>query len=281
VWMFLICVLYAIGYVAYYPAFPTIHKTVSGWTSLGQLKERTTKAKEGQQQFETQIQAQDIGSIEQNPQLRTYAVAAGKMLFAINCSQCHGAGAGGTKGYPNLLDDEWIHGGSLSDIAYTITHGIRHMADENTRDPGPMLAFGKDELLSEEEINDVVNYLSVLAYGYKASESATRGRDVFLANCTLCHGENGEGNRELGAPPLNNPIWQFGGTTKDLKETLHNGRAAVMPAWQGKLSESDIKKLAVYVHTLGGGEAEKQPEPQTTPEAAPLPAPVEAPMPEA
>ena len=255
VWVFLATVVFSVGYVVYYPAFPLVHDTVSGWTSRGQLKVEQQAALAGKQGFEDRLAAMDVEAVAADAEVRTYATAAGRMLFAVNCSQCHGSGAAGAKGYPNLLDDEWIHGGRLQDIAYTITHGIRHTADPATRDPGPMPAYGRDEMLSKEQIDDVVNYLSVLAHGFKGNESTERGKVVFAENCALCHGDMGQGNRELGAPPLDNAIWLYGGSNKDRFETVWNGRAGVMPAWGGKLSESDIKKLAVYVHGLGGGEA--------------------------
>jgi cytochrome c oxidase cbb3-type subunit III len=255
VWVFLATIVFAIGYVAYYPAFPLVHETVSGWSSRGQLATSLQQAQTDKQAFEDKISAMDVQAIADDAEVRTYATAAGRMLFSVNCSQCHGSGAAGAKGYPNLLDDEWIHGGTLADIAYTITHGIRNGTDPEARNPGPMAAFGKDELLTKEQIDDVVNYLSVLSHGFKGNESTERGKAVFAENCALCHGDQGQGNRELGAPPLNNAIWLYGGSNKDRFETLWSGRAGVMPAWGPKLSESDIKKLAVYVHGLGGGEA--------------------------
>lgn len=255
VWVFLATIVFSIGYVAYYPAFPLVHDTLSGWTSVGQLHDEMRAAQADKQEFEDNMAAMDMQAIADDAEMRTYATAAGRMLFAVNCSQCHGSGGAGAKGYPNLLDDEWIHGGTLQDIAYTIRHGIRNTTDPEARNPGPMPAYGKDELLTKEQIDDVVNYLSVLAHGFKGNESTERGKIVFIENCALCHGEQGQGNRELGAPPLNNAIWLYGGSNKDRFETIWNGRAGVMPAWGQKLSESDIKKLAIYVHGLGGGEA--------------------------
>ncbi len=255
VWVFLATIVFAIGYMIYYPSLPTVHTTISGWTSLGELDADLKDAMSKKQDFEAKVAAMDVQAIESDADVRTYATAAGRMLFSVNCSQCHGSGGAGAKGYPNLLDDEWIHGGTLQDIAYTIRHGVRNTTDAQARNPGPMAAFGKDELLSKEQIDDVVNYLSVLAHGFKGNESTERGKTVFAENCALCHGDMGQGNRELGAPPLDNAIWLYGGSNKDRFETIWNGRAGVMPAWGQKLSESDIKKLAVYVHGLGGGEA--------------------------
>lgn len=255
VWTFFACVAFAIGYVLYYPAFPGGHGSASNWTTIKELNQSLAEAKASQKDFDDKLTATALGDVEKDETLRTYAQAAGKMLFSINCSQCHGAGGAGAKGFPNLLDDEWIHGGKLADIAYTITHGVRNTQDAKARNPGLMPAFGKDEILGAGQVADVVNYLSVLAHGAKDNESTVRGAQVFKDNCTACHGLKGEGMREFGAPPLNNAIWLYGGDNETRMETVENGRGGVMPAWGLRLTELDIKKLAVYVHNLGGGEA--------------------------
>lgn len=256
VWVFVLCIIFSIGYVIYYPSIPGGTEGTSGWTSLGMLKADIAEGQEGKQALDAQVATTDVLDIAKNPELTTYTTAAGKALFAMNCAQCHGAGGSGVKGYPNLLDDEWIHGGSLSAIAFTITHGVRNTTDAEARNPGSMLAFGKDELLTPNQISDVANYLATLAYGYAGNESTARGATVFADNCTTCHGDKGQGNREMGAPPLNNGIWQYGTTTADRVDIITNGRAGAMPAWGQKLTPTDIKKLAVYVHGLGGGEPE-------------------------
>lgn len=263
VWVFLATIVFAVGYVAYYPAFPTVHKTVSDWTSLGQLQATETAASQANATIEGQIAATDLAAINNDETLRTYAIASGKALFALNCMQCHGGGAGGTRGYPNLLDDEWLFGGKLADIHHTINHGVRNTTDPEARAPAPMMAFGDTGMLTPEQVADVVNYLSVLAYKLPGNESTARGATVFAENCSSCHGANGEGMRENGAPPLNNAIWQYGGSNEDRTATVMHGRAGVMPAWGQKLSAADVKKLAVYVYNLGGGE----PDSPTVPEA--------------
>lgn len=269
VWIFILCILFSLGYVIYYPSLPGGQPGTSGWTSLNMLKADIAAGQEGKQTLDDKITGTEALDIVKNPQLTTYATAAGKALFAMHCSQCHGSGGSGVKGYPNLLDDEWIHGGSLSEILLTITHGIRNTTDPEARNPGNMLAFGKDELLTPDQITDVANYLSTLAYGYAGNESTARGATVFADNCTACHGDKGEGNRDMGAPPLNNGIWQYGDKTADRVDVIANGRAGVMPAWGQKLTPTDIKKLAVYVHGLGGGEPEVVAEPVVVNEVSP------------
>lgn len=280
VWVFLACIVFALGYVCYYPAFPTRHTTVSGWTSLKQLEQTQVAAAKQNEAMEARIASADVQSIQDDETLRSYAMASGKALFSLNCSQCHGSGAGGTKGFPNLLDDEWVHGGTLSEIHFTITHGVRNTTDPEARNPGNMPAFGDTEMLPRESIEDVVNYLSVLAYKLPGNESTTRGATVFAENCASCHGEGGVGMKEMGAPALNNAIWQFGKEREDRIATLMHGRAGVMPAWGQVLNTNDVKKVAVYVFNLGGGVAEEVS--ATVPEAtsattAPVATPAETP----
>lgn len=283
-WSFLICVVFAAGYVVYYPSWPTFFG-IGKWSSVGRLNVQLDEAKAQHAASEQKLASMTPQQIDANPDARTYAIQSGKVLFALNCSQCHGAGGAGNKGFPNLTDDEWIHGGALSDIAKTITHGIRDNTDPATRDLAGMTAFGKDGILQTAQIEDVVNYLSVIGKGAPENESSKRGAAVFAENCTVCHGEKAEGNREMGAPPLANDIWLYGGTHADRVETITNGRAGMMPTFAQKLSPQDVNKLAVYVHSLGGGEAEKPAAPvapaadasattvsDTAPAAAPAPA---------
>ena len=117
-----------------------------------------------------------------------------------------------------------------------------------------MLAFGKDGILKKDEIITVANYVrSLSGLPTAAGYNATAGAKLFADNCTSCHGDNGKGNQELGAPNLTDKIWLYGSDEATLIETISNGRAGVMPAWVGRLDPSTIKALTVYVHSLGGG----------------------------
>ncbi|MBI1363949.1 MAG: cytochrome-c oxidase, cbb3-type subunit III [Proteobacteria bacterium] len=258
VWVFLACIVFAIGYCVYYPSWPTANgflRGTAGWSQYKQLADRQAEADAAKAPFEAKIAQMTPAQIAADPELRPYAVASGKAAFAINCSQCHGAGSAGAKGYPNLLDDEWLYGGTLDDIYTTITHGIRSKDDDETRDMGPMPAFGRDEMLTKEEIFNVIAYVRSLSNkALPGSSAIDEGKTIFADNCASCHNDGGIGNRELGAPPLNNAIWLYGGDGKTLAETLHGGRGGVMPAFSKRLDAGTIKKLAVYVHSLGGGE---------------------------
>jgi cytochrome c oxidase cbb3-type subunit III len=196
--------------------------------------------------------AASLADIEKDPALLALARARGKTVFGDNCAPCHGSGAAGAKGYPNLNDDDWLWGGSLDQILQTIQFGAR--SGHAKTHEGQMLAFGKEGVLKKDQIVTVASYVRSLsdlptAKGYDASA----GAKIFSENCTVCHGQAGKGNQELGAPDLTDKIWLYGSDEGTIIETISNGRSGVMPAWVGRLDPSTIKALAVYVHSLGGG----------------------------
>ena len=156
-------------------------------------------------------------------------------------------------GYPNLLDDNWLWGGSIEEIHYTISHGIRNEDDPDAR-YSQMPAFGTDDLLENDQIDAVVNYVMSLSGEPENPELVAEGATVFADNCVACHGENATGDREQGAPNLTDAIWLYGGSYDAIHETVERARFGVMPAWQGRLSEAQIRAVATYVHQLGGGE---------------------------
>lgn len=255
-WCFYISIVWAIGYCIYYPAIPLLNsftEGTAGWSQYKELQDAKDKAAEKQEGFNNAITTRSVEQVLADPELANFAIAAGKAQFALHCSQCHGSGAAGAKGYPNLLDDEWIWGGRIEDIVYTITHGIRSYDSDETRD-NVMAAYGKDEMLTAQEIADVTRYIKVISQDFLENDASERGMTIFQENCTSCHGENGEGMQEMGAPALNNDVWLYGGHSNDIIESLNNGRAGMMPAFGQKLNESDIKKLAAYVYSLSGGE---------------------------
>ena len=178
----------------------------------------------------------------------------GRSAFKVNCAACHGAGGAGGKGYPNLNDDDWLWGGDLAAIQQTLEHGIRQPGDDATRQ-SQMPAFGRDQLLKPDEIEDIVSYLRFASKQEPASAPAKRGVAVFANNCAACHGDNARGNRSIGAPDLTDSIWLYGGDRASLSETVTNSHGGIMPAWGKQLDAVTIKMLAAYVHSLGGGEA--------------------------
>lgn len=254
-WVLWVTVLWAIGYWIAMPAWPTVSgytKGVLGYSSRAQHLEELARVEEARAPLNRRLADATLEEIRTDPALLEFALAGGRSAFNVNCSQCHGSGAQGAKGFPNLNDDIWLWGGTLEQIAFTITHGVRNDTDDDARF-NEMPAFGKDEILETAQINDVVEYVLSLNDRSEDKAAAERGKEVFVENCVACHGEKAEGNPELGAPPLTNDIWLYGGDRETLLATVTNSRKGVMPAWGQHLDEATIKKLAIYVHSLGGG----------------------------
>jgi cytochrome c oxidase cbb3-type subunit 3 len=194
-----------------------------------------------------------VADIVNDPQLLDFARAQGRVAFADNCAPCHGAGGGGAKGYPNLNDDDWLWGGKLADIEQTIRHGVRS-GDKDDHE-GNMPAFGREGMLKADQISAVADYVRSLSGLPTATDAdLTLGKKVFADNCAACHGPEGNGNRDFGAPNLTDKIWLYGPDKATILEGIQNGRGGTMPAWQRRLSDPTIKALVVYVYSFGGGE---------------------------
>ena len=192
----------------------------------------------------------DLETIRSTPDLLNFAMAGGRASYGDNCAGCHGSGAQGSIGYPNLNDDEWLWGGTLDEIHTTISVGIRSVHEDTRFNDMP--AFLRDEFLTEEEIDEVTDYVLALTdSSYSRSENGTM---LFMDNCAVCHGENAQGLKEFGAPDLTDQIWLFGQDRDAVKDVISYSRKGVMPTWSGRLDPTTIKALAVYVHSLGGGE---------------------------
>ena len=261
-WTFYACIVWGIGYTIAYPAWPGISQATSGllgFSTRGQVAEQIAAVDAKNAPMNDKLASVELAAIDGDAELKGYAISAGAAVFKTWCAQCHGAGAAGAKGYPNLLDDDWLWGGDIDAIHYTITHGIRNTDSDDAR-ATEMPAFGRDELLEKEQLDQVVNFVMSLSGTAQDAAKVEEGAVVFADNCASCHGEQGEGMRDLGAPALNDAIWLYGGDYATLLETVTNSRGGVMPAWstdfrptQG-LSEAEICAVATYVHSLGGGE---------------------------
>lgn len=270
-WTFYATILFALGYVVLYPALPGLSGATPGtlgWSSRGVLAADLKAAEAAKAGVRAQIAATPVEQLANDPRLLRAAIEGGRAAFKVNCVQCHGAGAAGGKGYPNLNDDDWLWGGDIATIHQTLQHGIRYPGDDQTRQ-SLMPSFGRDGILTAAQVQDVVSHVRVISGQEKPSPSATRGAALFAQNCAVCHGASGEGGRSVGAPKLTDAIWLYGGERADLTNTVTNAHAGVMPAWSQRLDPVTIKMLAAYVHSLGGGEA--------TPAAAAAPVPADAP----
>lgn len=248
-------ILWSIGYWILYPSWPLLSdytKGVFGYSSRAELAADMASARDAWKVYADRIAAADLAAIEKDPRLLEFALAGGKSAFGDNCAGCHGFAAQGGKGYPNLSDDDWLWGGSLEAIQQTILYGIR--SGHNEARDSAMPAFGRDEILTKEQISQVAEYVLSLSGKEKDATAAKQGAPIFAEQCVDCHGEKGKGNREFGAPNLVDAIWLFGSDGKAVRETITNSRNGVMPHWQGRLPAEIIKPLAIYIHSLGGGE---------------------------
>lgn len=251
--VFALCCVWAIGYWVVYPAWPTLSgntKGSAGWTSYKKLAAEQAEITQRRGEFAAKIKSHSLAEIQKDPELYAFAVAGGRTMFKENCAACHGTGAAGGRGYPNLNDDDWLWGGDLESIYHTLKVGVRS-GNEHER-TSQMPAFG--EILKKEEIEQVAAHVMGLSSGEGGSE---QGAALFKQNCSSCHGESGKGGRAFGAPNLADAIWLYGGDKASIMQQIRNPRHGVMPTWESRLPDETIKQLTIYVHSLGGGEAEK------------------------
>ncbi len=274
-WTFYATVAFAIGYCVVYPTVPSANGAPGGnlkWSSREEL-EKTLAARQAElKPIHAALAATDISALPGKPELMQQAIAGGAAAFKVHCVQCHGSGAAGAKGYPNLNDDDWLWGGDLATLEKTIADGIRQPEHDATRF-SQMPAFGRDGILQPTQVDDVTSYVRTLSRQEGMSASARRGQALFAANCAVCHGPDGTGMRSQGAPNLTDGIWLYGGDRDTIRQTITNSRYGVMPAWNLHLDTVTIRMLAAYVHSLGGGEAAPAPAPADATAAA---APAEA-----
>ena len=249
-------IIWAIGYWIVYPAWPLLSSYTTGvlhYSSRADVAVELANLEKIRGQKMVALGSASLADIEKDPALLALARARGKTVFGDNCAPCHGSGAAGAKGYPNLNDDDWLWGGTLDQIMQTIQFGVR--SGHPKTHESAMLAFGKEGILKPEQIVTVANYVRSLsglptAQGY----DAVAGKKIFADNCSSCHGDTGKGNQDLGAPNLTDKIWLYGSDEASVIETITNGRSGVMPAWVDRLDPTTIKAMAVFVHSLGGGQ---------------------------
>lgn len=253
--IFYACIVWSVGYWVAMPAWPLISdytRGVLGHSQRLDVDAAVAALKADRAGLGEKLAKATPQEIEADPKLQQAALAWGKSAFGDNCATCHGAGGGGNVGFPNLNDDIWLWGGTLDDIRQTIKVGVR-TANPETR-LSEMPAFGRDGILDAAQIADLSEYVLSLSGKSTDAEAVTRATQVFADNCAACHGADGKGMREFGAPNLTDADWLYGGDKDTIIATITNARYGVMPTWEARLDAPTINALAVYVHSLGGGE---------------------------
>jgi cytochrome c oxidase cbb3-type subunit 3 len=233
-----------------------------GWTytrgilgqDMHQSTEQAVSSNEAQRAGWTkQIDTLSYDEIEGNDQLMSVVMDTGHRLFGDNCAACHGRNAKGNGNYPDLTDDDWLWGdGNPETIAETLRVGINSPHPETRFSQMP--AFGRDQMLTSTEVRTVATYVYSLSHPESATpenaDQIAAGHELFETNCAACHGESGTGDREMGVPNLTDNFWLYGGDLKTIITTIHGGRQGHMPTWDERLTPTDIKILALYVHAL-------------------------------
>jgi cytochrome c oxidase cbb3-type subunit 3 len=251
-YVFYATILFSVGYTIAFPAWPSLSgytRGVLGYSSRESLRNDLAALRAERAVWLDRFETASVDDIAADPELQRFAMAGGRAIFADNCAPCHGAGGAGARGYPILADDDWIWGGTRGDIHQTIVYGIRNGHDEARI--AEMPAYGADGILERADIAAVAEHVLSLS---GAAPANTRGAEIFAENCVACHGEDGKGMPEQGGPNLTDGIWLYGGGREAVIAQITKPRLGVMPVWQGRLDPASIKQVAIYVHSLGGGQ---------------------------
>ncbi len=257
-WTFYATIVWAVIYMIFYPAWPLVSSATAGllgYSTRGAVAVEIGRFEARNAEWFERLVSTDLEAIREDADLQRFAVNAGAAVFRAQCSQCHGAGGAGVQagGFPNLNDDEWLWGGTMEDIHQTVLYGIRN-ADFPDARWSQMPAFGRDGILTDEEIDQVVEHVLAISRQPHDATLAAAGAEVYDINCSGCHGANGEGDPFGGAPALNNAIWLYGGSRETIRYSVVNTRFGIMPGFANRLREAEIRAVAAYVHQLGGGQ---------------------------
>ena len=233
VWLFILTVVFSLGYLVMYPGLGSYGGTFK-WSAVGQYESEVAKGNKEVEPLYARFNGMKPEDVARDPQ----AIAIGERLFMNNCSQCHGSDARGSKGFPNLTDKDWLHGGAPDKIVETLVKGrVGNM-------PPMAAAVG-----SSDDVRNVANYVLSLSASPHDSVKAALGKSKFGA-CAACHGADGKGNQAIGAPNLTDDIWLHGWGENAIVSIINNGKVNQMPAQEQKLTESQIRALASYVWGL-------------------------------
>lgn len=256
VYFFLIATaLFSVGYWILMPAWPTGVTFTKGLLGIDQrttLEADLREAAAERKTWSDQIEAKSYDDIRKDSKLMRIVRQTGQTLYRENCAACHGSSAQGSKGYPSLTNGSWLWGGDPATVAETIRVGINSSHKDSRA--SQMMAFGRDGVLKEREVDDVVDYVRSLSDPKVARDTPAprlgAGKAVFAANCAACHGDDGKGKTEMGAPDLTDHFWIYGGDLQSVSSSVWNGRQGKMPTWEERLSALDRKILALYLTDL-------------------------------
>jgi cytochrome c oxidase cbb3-type subunit III len=232
-WMFYITIVFALVYLVLYPGLGSWKGTL-GWTQVSQFEDEIAKADLKYGPLYDKFSRTEVAELAKNPD----ALAIGQKLFLNNCAQCHASDGGGSRGFPNLTDLDWLWGGTPDAIRTSITEGRT----------GTMPAWGA--ALGDQGVKDVAHYVRSLSGMVHDSVRAAKGKDHFQRMCIACHGAEGKGNTAMGAPNLTDKVWLHGGSEEAIIDTITRGRVDQMPAHKEKLSQAKIHLLTAYVYSI-------------------------------
>lgn len=256
-WFIVVTHLFALVWWVLMPAFPlgwTYTKGILGIDQRDTVEQVIVGNQTARQPWTSQIAALPFDQIQADEALMTHVAQSGRQLFGDNCAACHGLNGTGRSSYPDLTDGDWLWGdGSPEAIAETLRVGINARHDETRMSQMP--AFGRDAMLGRPEVRQVAQYVYSLSHPEFTTadnvDTIAAGQQLFIDNCSGCHGESGTGMADIGAPNLTDAAWLYGGTIENIIESVHGGRTGHMPTWDERLTATEIKTLALYVYALG------------------------------
>jgi cytochrome c oxidase cbb3-type subunit 3 len=256
-WFIVVTHLFALVWWVLMPAFPlgwTYTKGILGIDQKDTVEQAVVANQVAREPWTSQIAALAFDEIQADEALMTHVAQSGRQLFGDNCAACHGLNGTGRSSYPDLTDGDWLWGdGSPEAIAETLRVGINARHDETRMSQMP--AFGRDAMLGRPEVRQVAQYVYSLSHPEFTTadnvDTIAAGQQLFIDNCSGCHGESGTGMADIGAPNLTDAAWLYGGTIENIIESVHGGRTGHMPTWDERLTATEIKTLALYVYALG------------------------------
>jgi cytochrome c oxidase cbb3-type subunit 3 len=241
-----------------YPTWPlgsTYTRGLIGTSQKQAVERKIIEADASRAPWIEKIETSSFDEIRADEKLMEKVTSSGHQLFGDNCAACHGRDGKGGRDFPDLTDDDWLWGGGPEKIVQTMTVGVNTTHSQSRVSQMP--AFGTDEMLNRKQVSDVAAYVYSLSNTSTESVDASQiaaGRQVFMASCVACHGEDAKGKQDVGAPNLTDGRWIYGGGIERIVQSIHGGRQGHMPTWDERLSPAEIKILALYVNKLGGGQ---------------------------